>query len=252
MGRFRPQSRHILPFIPQFSWILNEFTLFDLSAVGLGTTQKMGHGLAALAQLGQSICCSLSHPLAHPFDVTNRYRSGIDKANQKLSAPHRQPQLEAAQGNQAIDLLPPSPTGLSLAGSFGRNNFLPTCCAAPALDQHFLHAQPAHCQHKHPAQNPIRSVLGDLPSTLWAGMLLFRLSWFCLTLCRLWFRPWFVIDQYFGQGLLQLIQIITQSAFCYLGLSRRRCNIYLLQSYPNRLDFFFYCTYPISYGAASW
>ena len=38
MGRFRPQSRHILPFIPQFSWILNEFTLFDLSAVGLGTT----------------------------------------------------------------------------------------------------------------------------------------------------------------------------------------------------------------------
>ena len=83
-------------------------------------------------------------------------------------------------------------------------------------------------------------------------MLLFRLSWFCLTLCRLWFRPWLVIDQYFGQALLQLIQIITQSAFCYLGLSRRRCNIYLLQSYPNRLDFFFYCTYPISYGAASW
>jgi len=40
MGRFRPQSRHILPFIPQFSWILNEFTLFDLSAVGLGTTRK--------------------------------------------------------------------------------------------------------------------------------------------------------------------------------------------------------------------
>jgi transposase len=38
MGRFRPQSRHFLPFIPQFSWILNEFTLFDLSAVGLGTT----------------------------------------------------------------------------------------------------------------------------------------------------------------------------------------------------------------------
>ena len=61
-----------------------------------------------------------------------------------------------------------------------------------------------------------------------------------------------MIDQDFGQGLRQLIQIITQGAFGYLGLSRRRCNIYLLQRYPNRFDFFFYCTYPISYGAASW
>ena len=151
-----------------------------------------------------------------------------------------------------IDLLPPSLTSFSLTGLFGRNQFVTTPFAAPALDQDFLHAQPTHRQHQYPIQNPVGPILPDFSPTFWTGGRCCWMSWLFRLLGALWFWPWGLINQHGRQGLRHLIQIVAQGAFWHVGLTRRLSYIDLPECNSDRFDFFVDLTYPISYGAVSW
>ncbi len=138
--------------------------------------QELSYALSALLQLGQRSLRSLPRLLCQSFDMSYRHLSGINKLDQDLSSLHRQPQLEATQGDQPIDLLPLGPTRLNLTGSLGRDEFITTLFAAPALEQHFLNPQPTHRQHQHPVQNPMPAILPDFSTTFWTGGRLFGLT----------------------------------------------------------------------------
>ena len=73
-----------------------------------------------------------------------------------------------------------------------------------------------------------------------------------LSTLAVWFWAWTLINQYFRQGLLQLVQIVAQGTFWHFGLTRSLGDIDLLDRYSDRFDFFVDLTYPISYGTVSW
>lgn len=218
--------------------------------VGFIEQQEVGYGLAALFQLAQSPFGLLACPLRHSFDVSHRHPSGIDKSNQHLDQPHRQPQLEAAQGDQPIDLLPPRLPGFRLARPFRRNQLPPAPLATPALDQDLDQALPPHGQHQDPIQHPIGPILLGLSATARTGEGLFLFVRFYQSLCRVVRPGWELIDQHCWQGFVQLLQIVAQRTLRYFGLSGCCGYIDLLERFSNRFDFFVYRTYSISYGQA--
>jgi hypothetical protein len=60
-----------------------------------------------------------------------------------------------------------------------------------------------------------------------------------------------MIDQHFRQGFVQLVQIVAQCAFRYVGLAGYFGHIDLFERFSNRFDFFVYWTYSIRDEATS-
>ena len=221
--------------------------------VGLIIQQKARHGLPTGPQVRQCGFSARPDPLRQPLDVADRHLPPIHELNQDLGLAHRQAQLEAAQTHQPGHLTPPGPPRRSLAGPFRIADFVPARFAAPALDRHFLHAQPAQQQQQHPVQHLIDAVLSELTPACRTNAGRCRLVQLRRRhiRCMPGLRPRFLIGQHHWQQRLHLVQVIAHGAGWDAGLTRSRCHIDLLERNQNRLDFFSDGTYSIGHRAAS-
>jgi hypothetical protein len=188
------------------------------------------------------------------FDEAQGDLAGVDEGHQDLSPAGRQPQLETAQANQPLDLLPPGPPTFGLAPTFGRGDFVPALGAAVALNPHPSDPQPTGQQHPNPVEYPVAAVLPDTLSLALRALARSILPTGSDAGCQRLgdrLRSRRPIAKHVRQCGTYLLQIVAERAFRHPDTTGHLSGIHLVQRSGDGLDFFVQPTQSVGHDTTS-